>query len=376
MTEPGLHEEFLEGPTYTFLKTVGSGAGGKSRLWMNEVLGIRVVSKTVDTFGLAGGLAKSEPRILVNLRHPRLVRVWEAQFDPAHDPSLKVVTFTTTYCEGRSVATALEEGHNFSIADALRVGADILDALAYLHEDKRYLHRDVKSGNVMLDADRRRAFLGDLGSAAELDENDEAPAAGCTLAYRPPEHRTGAMSPASDVYGVGMMLVEMLNGPFPWDEMDGDKMEDRLAKGLRTLPDRHFRLAPWVPGKVARVIRRMTDRDPAARPTAAAALRDIGDAGCVDWCRTNGSGLTGSWEGRYPPNVPARRARMYRVVAEPVTSGRYKGQVKLSASWRDANSLNWRNYAKLLRRAAAGDDAALSTFFRDVERLAQEAPAR
>ena len=103
--------EYLDGPTYTFLKTVGTGTSGKSRLWLNEVLGIKVVSKTIDTFGLIGGIAKSEPRFLASLRHDHLVRIWEAQFDEGDDPSLKVVTFTTTYHEGRSVATALEEGH-------------------------------------------------------------------------------------------------------------------------------------------------------------------------------------------------------------------------------------------------------------------------
>ncbi len=93
--------EYLEGATYTFLKTVGTGASGKSRLWLNEVLGIKVVSKTIDTFGLIGGIAKSEPRFLASLKHDHLVRIWEAQFDEGYDASLKVVTFTTTYHEGR-----------------------------------------------------------------------------------------------------------------------------------------------------------------------------------------------------------------------------------------------------------------------------------
>lgn len=131
MIEPQpLHEEYLDGPSYTFLRTVGAGANGKSRLWMNEVLGIKVVSKTIDTFGLAGGIAKSEPRFLASLRHDHLVRIWEAQFATDIDPSLKAVTFTTTFHEGRSVATALDEGHQFSVADAVRIAADVLDALA------------------------------------------------------------------------------------------------------------------------------------------------------------------------------------------------------------------------------------------------------
>jgi eukaryotic-like serine/threonine-protein kinase len=303
-----LHEEYLDSPSYTFLRTVGAGANGKSRLWMNEVLGIKVVSKTIDTFGLAGGIAKSEPRFLASLRHDQLVRIWEAQFATDLDPTLKAVTFTTTFHEGRSVATALEQGHQFSVADAVRIAADVLDALAYMHEDHRLLHRDVKPGNVMLDGDRRRGFLGDLGSAAELDESGTTPASGCTLAYRPPEYRHGTMTVQADLYGVGLLLLEMLNDPVPWDQQEGDVMEARLDAGRRALINRHYDPAPWVPPKVARMVRKLSAPDPAERPTSAAeALRDLGNATCVDWRRTDGNGLVGTWEGTYPPGIPLRR---------------------------------------------------------------------
>ena len=378
MTEPQpLHEEYLDGPSYTFLRTVGAGANGKSRLWMNEVLGIKVVSKTIDTFGLAGGIAKSEPRFLASLRHDHLVRIWEAQFATDIDPTLKAVTFTTTFHEGRSVATALDEGHQYSVADAVRIAADVLDALAYMHEDHRLLHRDVKPGNVMLDANRRRGFLGDLGSAAELTDAGTTPAAGCTLAYRPPEYSGGTMTVQGDIYGVGLLLLEMLNGPVAWDEQDGDAMEARLDAGRRALPNRHYDPAPWVPPKVARVARKLTSPDPANRPaSAAAALRELGNASCVNWRRREGAGLVGAWEATHPPGIPARRARVFRVIAEPVTTGRHKGKVALSAAWRHGNSADWRRYATLTRRVPAGDASALGRFFREVERNAQAAPTR
>ena len=369
--------EYLDGPTYTFLKTVGTGTSGKSRLWLNEVLGIKVVSKTIDTFGLIGGIAKSEPRFLASLRHDHLVRIWEAQFDEGYDPSLKVVTFTTTYHEGRSVATALEEGHQFSVADAIRISADVLDALAYMHEDHRLLHRDVKPGNVMLDADRRRGYLGDLGSAAELDASDQAPASGCTLAYRPPEFATGNVTVRSDIYGVGLLALEMLNGPIPWDEQNGDAMEGRLAKGRRALANRFYDPAPWVPPPVARVVRRLAAPGAGTRPeSAATALRALNNATCVDWKRVEGTGFLGTWDGTYPPGVPTRRARVFRVTANPIESGKYKGLVELAAGWRHGGLADWRGYASLTCRVAAGDPAPLAAFFREVERKAQDAPIR
>ena len=101
------HDQYLERPSYTFLRTVGIGAAGKSRVGMNHVLGRRVVSKTISLFDLPGGVAKGEPRILEEMDHPRLVRVREAQWASGYDPALKIVTFTTDFCEGLSVAAAL-----------------------------------------------------------------------------------------------------------------------------------------------------------------------------------------------------------------------------------------------------------------------------
>lgn len=370
-----IHTEYLTKPSYTFLQSIHEGTAGICKMFHHDVFGCVVVSKTISLFGLPGGVAKSEPRLLKDLDHDRLVSVLEAQWDPDADPSLQLVTFTTDYCEGRSVHTALEEGHRFSINEALVIVADVLDALAYLHDDNRLVHRDIKPGNVLLDGPRRRGFVGDLGSAAEL-ENGRVPAGAGTPLYIAPEASSGVVDNHVDLYGAGMVLLEMFNGPFPYDELDHDKIDARLAKGQRALPDRMFRPAPWVPPKAASLVRALCARNPNARPsTASAALRRAGDAAGVDWRRVRGAGLAGEWQGRWPTNQPVARARTHRVVAEPIETGRNRGKVLLTAGWRTAAGA-WRGYARLRTRVDAEDPDALARFFRAVEAEAHAAPTR
>lgn len=96
--------------------------------------------------------------------------------------------------------------------------------------------------------------------------------------------------------------------------------------------------------------------------------RSLANASCVDWKRADGKGLVGTWDGTYPPGVPTRRARVFRVTAKPIESGKYKGLVELTAGWRNGGSADWRGYASLTRRVAAGDPGPLAAFFREVER--------
>lgn len=370
-----IHTEYLTKPSYTFLQSIHEGTAGICKRYHHDVFNCDVVSKTISLFGLPGGVAKSEPRLLKDLDHKHLVSVLEAQWDSDADPSLQIVTFTTDYCEGRSVHTALEEGHQFSVNEALAIIADVLDALAYLHDDNQLVHRDIKPGNVLLDGPRRRGFVGDLGSAAGMHNRRVAAGAGTPL-YVAPEASDGVMDHRADLYGAGMVLLEMLNGPFPYDELDHEKIDARLAKGQRALPDRMYKPAPWVPPKAASLMRAMSARNPDSRPsTASTALRRAGDAGGVDWRRVLGTGLAGEWQGRWPPNQPAARARTHRVLAEPIETGRYCGMVLLTAGWRTGAGAR-RGYAKLRTRVDADDADALGSFFRAVEAKAQAAPAR
>lgn len=372
-----LHGERLDRPTYTVLQSqhLDGGNTGVVVLTHHEVFGVDVVQKTVSLLGIPDALARSEPRILEELRHENLIRVREAQWDPEFDRTLACVTFTTDYYPGRCVHHALTTGHRFSVGDVISVIEGLLSACVYLHDSRRMMHRDIKPANVMLDGDRVHAYLGDLGSAARLDEDDTVEATGNTPLYRAPEGASGKLDVRADLYGIGCVMLEMLNGPVDYADVDRDKVDDRIARGRRALTDRHYAPAPWVPDKVARFVRKLVAADPGDRfATAREALRVLRGIAYVSWQRISGDGLLGTWSGTYPPQVPAARARTYEVTASAIGSGKYKGRVLLVARSRRSDAADWRNLASLTRRVQADDAKALAGFFRDVEAAAQAAP--
>lgn len=369
-----LHGERLDKPTYTVLQTIKDqgGSTGVCYKGFHEIFRRDVAQKTVSLLGLDDAVAYSEPELLKSLRHKHLIEVWEAQWDPdPHWKQLKAVTFVMPFYEGGSILEALLDEHRFSIGEAIGVACGLLDALHYLHIDRRILHRDVKPSNVLLDATRTHPYLGDLGSAAPMSETGDTDVRVGTPLYLPPEAHLGRHAVRGDIYAVGMVLLECLNGSLPYGRLNLAQVETRLAEGRSPVPARLLRPAPHVPPSVTRLVSRLVSADPVRRPeTAVVAQRALERATHMDW-RPNVDDDSQVWDGRQLPTVPAGRGRLCQVRAQPILRGRYAGAILLTARWRRAGTTTWRQFRSLERHVPPGDDAALAGFFRCVEAAAQ-----
>lgn len=123
-----------------------------------------------------------------------------------------------------------QEGSNpgtgkLSFLQRLNIAIDVASALDYLHNlgHAPIVHCDLKPSNVLLD-EEMCAHLGDFGLARILLEDDENQTASIgmkgTIGYAPPEYGMGSKSsPQGDVYSYGILLLELLTGRRPTDEI-------------------------------------------------------------------------------------------------------------------------------------------------------------
>ncbi|MET7135559.1 serine/threonine protein kinase [Cellulosimicrobium sp. MI9406] len=370
--------DHLTRPTYRILQTIGEGNQGVCRKAYHEVFECEMVQKTIATIGAPDSAVRtSEPALLNRIRHDRIVTVNEAQWDPdSRWSGLGAITFVMPYYEEGSVYGALIDGHRFSVRQATQIAIDVLDGLHHMHAVHGLVHRDVKPANVLLEDGKRRGCLADLGSAAYIDPSTGgASSQMVTPLYQAPEAGPAGVTTAlGDVYAVGVMMIEMLNGRFPYETIDEVAVDARLGAGQRALDDRSYEPEFWVPRPLATAIRAMCNVDPEKRPrTAADALRTLQSLRVVDWARTSGDGHEGVWIGYWPPEARRESQRVTEVTVTTLASGRDAGKLEAAARWRRPNG-PWRNYAQLKDRFDAGDRPALARFFRRVDAKAQSAP--
>ncbi|MBV1859027.1 MAG: protein kinase [Nannocystaceae bacterium] len=173
--------------------------------------------------------------------------------------------------EGRNLADRLLEGA-FEPRQALEVARQILLALGHLH-DRRIVHRDVKSDNVLfvVEDDAPVVKLIDLGIAKLPDETfspetARLTAAGMTLgtpAYIAPEQAIAqSVDGRADLYSLSVLLFEMLTGKLPFRAAD---MVTLLTMHVSTTPPLVSELAPR-PLPMADAIDELVDRGLAKTP--------------------------------------------------------------------------------------------------------------
>lgn len=152
----------------------------------------------------------SEARRVARLRHHGIVSV----HDVGHEAGLCFIVFDLV--EGTDLARSIAESP-LGWREAARVVAEVAGHLHYAHE-KGFVHRDIKPANILLD-EQGRPVLADFGIAVtECELRHESMTSTGTLAYMAPEQLTtgGRVDARTDVYGLGVVLYELLTGVVPF----------------------------------------------------------------------------------------------------------------------------------------------------------------
>jgi serine/threonine protein kinase len=374
-----LRGERIEKPSYAILRSIKGGTAGEVHEAEHLVFDQKCVQKTYSTLGLEDAAAHQEPRLLHEIKHEHVAEVLEAQYDPDRADA---ITFVTVYYEGGCIAKSFDEDYRFSIHQAVAITVGALDALSFVHNNAQLsiIHRDVKPGNIFLDAARQWPWLGDWGSAARMEEDGAVAGIEGSPLYVPPEAGPvdGRMGVAGDIYGTGMTLFEMLNGPFDYASIDPRVVDRRLTKGQRALPESAFVFAPHVPDRLRTIVRKAIRPDPQDRWLSASEfISNLQKLRCIDWVHAEGAGLRGQWVGSWPPSAFASARRRYEVRSTLLKGGQDRGRLRLEARQTVPGSDKPARFGVADETVDSDDRAGVERFFRAVEvKAAQRSPTR
>jgi serine/threonine protein kinase len=271
---------------YRLIEPIGRGGMADVFRGEDEVLHRPVAVKVFRLDTAAGNDRRridAEVRTLASLRHLGLVTVFDT--GTVDEPVGELTPFLVMeLITGPTLAQRLTESP-LGAEQTAQLGADLAATLGHVHTHG-VVHRDVKPANILLDAPPpgRAGFsakLTDFGVAL-LANSTRLTMQGMTIGtanYLSPEQVEGASAgPASDVYALGLVLLECLTGQPAYPGVGIDAAVARLHRPPQ-IPTRYG--AGWV-----QLLGAMTDRSPTARPTTEQVVA------ALSWLSTGPSSLS------------------------------------------------------------------------------------
>jgi len=195
------------------------GRGGAATVYLaRDIKHDRIVALKVLRPEVAASLGPErflrEISLTAHLPHPHIL--------PLYDSGERAgfLYYTMPFVEGESLRQRLSREGQLPVAEALRIGAEVADALGHAHKHG-VVHRDIKPGNILLEAGH--AVLADFGVAKAVRSSIgmHASSSGMvvgTPAYMSPEQAAAApqVDGRADVYSLGCVVYEMLAGVPPF----------------------------------------------------------------------------------------------------------------------------------------------------------------
>lgn len=213
---------------------VASGTmGAIYRVWdqeRNVSLALKVLHSELAEDPHVFNHFKREANALKKLTHPNIVRFYGLY------QTQDLAFLLEQYIDGPTLKDILRQkaGKPLSIQEALVYLKAVSSGLGYAHANG-VVHCDVKPGNVLIDQGGN-IYLADFGIAGYAESMATMMAGAGTAAYMAPEQIRGeTVTPATDIYALGVMLFEMLTGqrPFRGGEMGSERGGDTANERIR-----------------------------------------------------------------------------------------------------------------------------------------------
>jgi tetratricopeptide (TPR) repeat protein/tRNA A-37 threonylcarbamoyl transferase component Bud32 len=218
-------------------------------------------------------LFQRERRVLAQLSHPNIARLIDGGVTATSIPFLVL-----EYVDGQPI-TLYADSRALPLVDRLRLVVEVCRAVAAAHR-ALIVHRDLKPANILVDAEGRVKLL-DFGIAKLLSDAEPTaearPTAGAMLTpeYAAPEQFDGrAVTMATDVHALGVILHELVHGSLPGLDPSSRRSDSGASRTGREPRLRLARTGPRARGDLDKVLRKALAPDPGQRYPDAAALAD------------------------------------------------------------------------------------------------------
>jgi eukaryotic-like serine/threonine-protein kinase len=283
---------------YEFVRKIGTGGSGVVYLANDTLLQRPVVLKLLKRGNLTTEQMRAtqlrEARLASAIDHPNVCAIYDVGEAPAESGDGEEAYIVMQYIPGKSLDKLIAEGPA-TLQLVLSAGIQTADGLSAAH-NLRIFHRDLKPANVML-TDGGLIKILDFGLARRLrpDQAEFDPAGpvnkrkvgspqavpgptytarGGTIAYMAPEQFvTGQSSVQSDIFALGLILYELATGRHPFHRPDAPEFQTIRATQFADPPSIR-EIAPALPTELESVIFRCLEKQPSARFSSAADVRE------------------------------------------------------------------------------------------------------
>ena len=209
---------------YSIVNTLGQGGFSKTYLALDQsmpdtshcvIKELSPPNNNPETVEMAKTLFYREARTLKGLKHPQIPSLL-AYFEEGEQFYL-----VQEYIEGTTLSEILALGQTFPEHEVIQILQDILEVLVFIH-NKNIIHRDIKPSNLIRRYSDNKVVLIDfgavktmIGEAVKPDSNSAVSIIIGTPGYMPSEQGQGSPVCASDIYSLGLTIIQLLTGRTP-----------------------------------------------------------------------------------------------------------------------------------------------------------------
>lgn len=372
---PEIHSKYESGDViadrYEVVERIGVGGMGRvlkvEDLALHELVALKALTVSAIEDAEARRQFRREVKLARKVAHRNVVRT----FDIGTDGDVPFLTME--FIEGENLRELLAR-RDFDIEAVTSVTRDVAAGLAAAHE-VGVLHRDLKPENILV-GESGRVAISDFGIAGALRDGggrDTIRRGGVgTPAYMAPEQVRGAesMDQRADIYGLGLLLFEMLVGDLPWDAPD--PMSMAIARVENPAPS-VASAVDGLPPALVDLVDACLEHDPADRPeemeTVRRGLEEItqrtggrgSKVGGVDRhhpLETKKLGVSGDYPVASPTSMSVDRS--IRVAVLPFQHGGGDGEAEIAGGIREdlVYRLSYRDRLEIRLREVPADESA------------------